>query len=262
VRTAGRGLVVWIVSALALLMGGCASSSSAPTQPRGQDVNAHDPLGATVLMQQGQMLVAEGRIADGMAKYQAVVKMQPKNPTIHNLIGQAELWRGDAAKAVDSFNRALALAPTYSDARNNRGVAYAQLGQYAMAESDYLAVLADTTYANRAGVYLNLGVLYFGRGNLGAAEENLRRAATASGPVDAYFLLGQVEEKLGKPALAESALREAATRAPERPDIALALGRLLEGQGRTDEARKIYVRILEVAPNSPEAAQVRPKVSR
>ena len=259
-RSASLGRVGVTVAGLILVLGGCASSSTRAA--RATDVNPADPLGATTLMQQGQMLVAEGRVNEGMAKYQAVLQMQPKNPTIYNLIGQAELYRGGWAKALDSFNRALTLAPTYSDARNNRGVAYVRLGQFAMAESDYLTVLADTTYANRAGVYLNLGSLYLGRGNLAGAEENLRRAAVASGPVDAYFLLGQVEEKMQRPAAAESAYREATTRAPERPDIALALAHLLESQGRADEAHKLYLRILELAPNSPEAAQARSKVGR
>jgi len=244
----------------ACLLAACASSAgrSAPNP----DIDVHDPLSATRLMEQGLALVGQREVDEGLKRYNEALRLQPKNPVIHNLIGVAELQRGNAVQALDAFNRALVFAPTYADARNNRGAAYVRLGQYAMAETDFFAVLADPTYANRTGVYFNLGSLYLGRENLAAAEENLHRAAVPSGPIEAYLLLGQVEEKLGKPAVAEATYREAAARAPERPEIALALGRLLEAQGRIDEARQVYRKILEIAPDSPEAAQVRGKVGR
>jgi type IV pilus assembly protein PilF len=208
-------------------------------------------------MQQGRGLVNEGKIPEGMAKYTQALKLQPDNPTLHNLIGVAELQRGNPTKALESFNRALMLAPKYADALANRGAAYMQLAQYSLAESDYLSVLTDNTYANRSGVYYNLGSLYFFRGNLAAAEENLRRATRDGGPVEAYFLLGQVEEKMGKVALAETAYRDAMTRAPDRPDVTLALAKVIEAQGRKGEAHELYLKVIAVAPGSPEAQQAR-----
>ena len=242
--------------AAVVLVAACTSSASqrAAANP---DVDPRDPLAGTRLMQQGQALVAEGRTEEGLERYRTALAIQPKNPTIHNLIGVAELQERNAAKAMESFNRALALAPQYADALNNRGAAYVQLGQLAMAEADFLAVLSDTSYANRASVYFNLGSLYLSRGNLSAAEEDLRRAAVPSGPIEASFLLGQVEERLVKPELAEAAYRSAMERAPERPDIALALGMLLQSLGRKDEARDVFRRVVSLAPDSPEAKQAR-----
>jgi tetratricopeptide (TPR) repeat protein len=246
------------VGVLALLAG-CASSASrsAGLTP---DVDPRDPLAGTRLMEQGQALVNEGRIADGLARYRVAEQLQPKNPTVHNLIGVAELKQRNSAKAIESFNRALALAPQYSDARNNRGAAYVQLGQLSMAEADFLAVLSDSTHANRASVHFNLGSLYYTRGDMPAAEENLRRAAVPSGPIEAFLLLGQVEEALGKQALAETAYRTGIARAPERPDLALALGKILEGSGRKDEAREMFRRVVSLAPDSPEAQQARSRL--
>jgi Flp pilus assembly protein TadD len=242
--------------ALAVLVA-CASSRPSRPVAAAPEIDLNNPLAGTLLMQQGRALVSEGKISEGMEKYTVALKLQPNNPTLHNLIGMAELQRGNSGKAVESFNRALMLAPKYSDALNNRGAAYMQLGQFSLAESDYLSVLSDNTYANRSGVYYNLGSLYFVRGNLAAAEENLRRATRDAGPVEAYFLLGEVEEKLGKAALAETAYRGAMSRAPERPDVILALANLVDTQGRKGEARELYLKVIAVAPKSPEAQLAR-----
>jgi tetratricopeptide (TPR) repeat protein len=256
-----KALVRLVLSAALVGVVACSSSTSPkPGVSPPLAAEPQGPLAATVLMQEGEALVRQGRVDEGVKKYEAALRLQPTNPTINNFLGRAELDRGNAAKALDYFNRALQLAPTYSDARANRGATYVALGQYSMAESDYLTVLGDQVYANRAGVYFNLGSLYLARGNLGAAEENLRRAATASGPIEAYLLLGQVETRLDKRELAESAYREAIARAPERPDAALALGELLDAEGRKDEARELYERVLRIAPNSKEAAEARTRL--
>jgi tetratricopeptide (TPR) repeat protein len=241
------------LGALALLAA-CASAPS-PGPGAAPDVDPNDPLAGTKLMQQGQMLVAEKQFAAGMAKFKEAQKLQPGNPTVYNVIGMAQLQQGNATDALQSFNQALSLAPNYADARSNRGAAYVQLKQYSMAESDFLTVLADDTYANRAGVYFNLGSLYLALGNLGGAEDNLRRSTKLAGPVEAYYLLGQVEERLGKTSLAETAYRDAVSHAPERPDIILGLANFLAGHGQKEEARTLYHRVIELAPNSPEGKQ-------
>jgi Tfp pilus assembly protein PilF len=253
-RDAAR-LTVLLLGLVALVA--CSSSKPAHQASTAPDIDSSNPLAGTLLMQEGRALVNEGKIPEGLEKYHAALKLQPDNPTIHNLIGMAELQRGNANKALDSFNRALALAPKYSDALNNRGAAYMQLGQLSMAESDFLSVAADATYANHSGVLYNLGSLYLVRGNLPAAEENLRKATREAAPVEAFLLLGQVEEKLGKVVLAEDAYRSAMARAPERPDVMLALAKLVDAGGRKAEARELYLKIIGVAPKSPEAQQAR-----
>ncbi|MCU0292223.1 MAG: tetratricopeptide repeat protein, partial [Thermoanaerobaculaceae bacterium] len=136
----GRRAVLWCGGlVVAAVLGGCASSapSGSPDVP---SVDPKDPLAAMKLMQEGQTLLAEGRPDEAATRFQAARKLQPKNPTVHNVLGVAELRRHNPQAALLAFNQALALAPSYSDARNNRGAAYLQLKQYAMAESDFLAV--------------------------------------------------------------------------------------------------------------------------
>jgi type IV pilus assembly protein PilF len=255
----------FMVLAGVVLMVGCASTGAkkqVEAEGLPPEIRADDPLAPTMLMQQGETLVQEGKVAEGIAKYKLALNIQPENPTIFNLMGLAELRRGNASKAVEWFNGALLRAPTYSDARNNRGAAYARLGQLSLAEEDYLQVLGDHEYANRAGVFFNLGSLYLAKGNLAAAEENLRKAAVPAGPVEAFVLLGEVEQRLHKLDAAEAVLREGLARAPERVDLSLALAFVLERQGRKDEAQKLFEKVVSLAPTSPEAAQARLHLGR
>jgi Tfp pilus assembly protein PilF len=169
------------------------------------------------------------------------------------------MQRGDASKAVEYLTRALQLAPSYSDARNNRGAAHLQLGQLAQAESDYLAVLTDRTYANRPGVYFNLGLLYLRRGDLATAEENLRKSAVPSGPASVSDL-AQVQERLGKIDSAETSLHAAQARDPDQPRVLLALAQFLERQRGGQGAEELYRRIVSIAPDSTEAAAARDRL--
>lgn len=255
------GVVLLLGSYVAVLS--CASAGAPARRAElPPEINADDPLAPTQLMQQGQALVREGRIEEGRARLQAALGLQPANPTIHNQLGLAEMAGGQPARAIEFFTRALQLAPAFSDARNNRGAAYMQLGQFSLAEVDLLQALGDRYYPNRAGVYFNLGSLNAARGSLNAAVENLRRAAGPTGPIEAYLLLGEVEERLGRPELAESTLRDGVSRAPERVDLALALGSFLDRHGRPSEARPYFEKVVTLAPGSPEAEQARARLKQ
>ena len=101
-----------VVAAATVVLAACASSTGRSAAAPGTaaavpEVDPRDPLAPTRLMREGHALVAEDRVEEGVARYRAALKLQPANPTIHNLIGQAELRRGDSVKALEAFNQAL-----------------------------------------------------------------------------------------------------------------------------------------------------------
>jgi len=257
-----RKLAPWLVLLGLLGLWGCASSGKVEQAALPPGIDPQDPLAATMLLREGESMLRDGRVDLAMARFKAAASLQPANPVVHNFLGLGYLAKGDAAAAVEAFTRALSLAPTFTDARNNRGIAYRTLGQLALAESEFLAALQDLTYANRAGVYYNLGALYLSQGKLEAAEENLRKAATVTGPVEAYLLLGQVQERLGKLQLAEQTYRRGMERAPERADLPLQLGLLLLRQGQEQQAAELFRKVVELAPDSPEAREAQLHLSR
>ena len=137
---------------------------------------------------------------DALARFEEADEIAPgqRHGPQHDrsLLSQA---RSATTRPLLSFNTALELVAIFTDARNNRGATYLTLGQFRLAEVDFMAVLGDTTYPHRWEVYYNLGLTYLQREQLGAAEENLRKAIMAPQPVfDAFIKLSEIAEDQGK----------------------------------------------------------------
>jgi Tfp pilus assembly protein PilF len=191
---------------------------------------------------------------EALAKFEQANQIAPGNPTVHNMIGIANLRLAKFDEALTSFNMALDLNPSFTDARNNRGSTYLALGQLRLAEVDFLAVLGDSTYPHRYQVFFNLGMAYRQQGRLGAAEENFRRAVTAPFPVfQAFIQLAQVYLDQGRPEEAVSLLEDATLRFPERPEVSFELGRTLMSLGRTREAQPYLEEVIAKEPGSDRA---------
>lgn len=240
---------------------GCASSGDKDRLNPNQSASSADeshPLYAFNLMRDGSILLQQERYEDALKKFTMADEAQPGNATVHNLIGLCHLRLQRPEVAIKSFDQAMALLPNFTDARNNRGIAYLSLGQLSLAEVDFLAVLNDTTYAHHWAVYHNLGLTYRQKGQIGAAEENFRRAITAPTPVlESYLQLADLAQAAGKNESAISLLEEADLKFPDRFEAALALGRLLVTLRRPDDARQYLDKVVRADPNSEAADEAR-----
>jgi tetratricopeptide (TPR) repeat protein len=235
---------------------GCATGKK-QEDPLDRESSSH-PLYAFNLQQEGSLLLQQGRPDDALKKFQQADRAQPGNPTVANIIGVCLLRLQRHDEALLSFDRALKLVPTFTDAKNNRGTTYLALKQYRLAEVDFLAVLGDTTYPHRYEVFYNLGLAYLGSGRTGAAEENFRRAATAPTPVfEAYLQLAEIFIQSGRVHETIDLLEEARVKFPDEYEGDLPLAQALIQVGRFEDARSILETLIEVNPNSDAAQQAR-----
>lgn len=238
---------------------GCASGGGEPStasQRRADKAAQNDPLFALTLMQQGSVLLQQERFDDALARFTEADRIAPGNATVQNMMGLCHLRLEQYDRALASFNTALELIPSYSDARNNRGATYLTLGQFRLAEVDFIAVLGDATYPHRFEVYYNLGMTYLERGQIGAAEDNFRRAAGAQSPVyDAFLRLAEIAEDRGELEGALAVLEDAELKFPDRIETAFQLGRVLLQLDRTDEASAYLRQVIAAAPGSELATQ-------
>jgi Tfp pilus assembly protein PilF len=260
-----RLILVHLLASL-LLLTSCASSGkagqSASSKQGGASQNNKlentDPLYSITLMRQGSILMQQGQYSLALERFQQADRIAPGNATVHNMIGLCYLRSGQYDLALQSFNTALELVPGFTDARNNRGATYMAMGQYHMAEVDFIAVLGDSTYPHRKEVYFNLGMTYLQRGQMGAAEENLRKSIILPNPVfDGYLALAQLAERQGELDLARNLLEEARLEFPDRFQVSLELGKLLMLMGEEDEARPLLEDVIAADPASEAADTAR-----
>lgn len=259
-----KRLVIAAAVSLLSFTTACASSNAtseqpaAATAPKKTPTDASETLHSLTYMRQGTVLMQQGRFDAALESFQNADRIAPGNATNKNMIGLCYLSLDQPDQALKSFDEALQMLPNFTDARNNRGATYLALGQYHLAEVDFLAVLADSTYPHRQPVFYNLGITYLQRDKLGAADENFRKSIALPNPVyNGYLQLAQLAQRQGEPERALTLLEEAKTVFPDRTETLFELGKLLMIMGRENEARPYLEQVVSDAPESVEAATAR-----
>jgi len=244
----------------------CASSNSnsasknnaSEPSPKSNSSADSAPLQSLTYMRQGSVLMQQGRYQDALEAFRTADRIAPGNVTNANMIGLCYLSLGQPDQALASFDQALRIAPQFTDARNNRGATYLSMQQYHLAEVDFIAVLADSTYPHRRQVYYNLGITYLQREQLGAAEENFRKSILPPNPVfDGYLQLAKLAQRQGEPERALTFLQEADLEFPDRTEVAFEIGKLLMIMGEEEEAQRYLEKVVADAPDSSQASTAR-----
>ena len=247
-----------VTSVVACSTAGAEQAPAAPKKKKDQNATVVDPLGSLTMMRQGLVLMQQGRYEEALQRFAEADRIAPGNATNYNMMGLCHLRLGQFDEALAQFNHALEVVPLFTDARNNRGATYLAMGQYHLAEVDFVAVLGDSTYPHSKQVHYNLGLTYLDRGQLGAAEENFRKAIALPDPVyDAYLRLAELAQRQGELSRAKALLEEAKLEFPERIELSLELGRVLILMGQDDEARPYLEEVIANEPGSDLAASAK-----
>jgi tetratricopeptide (TPR) repeat protein len=230
----------------------------------------------------GLALRALGRAAEAMAAQRQAAALRPY-PEALTQIGVMLAAEDKPADALARFDAALALKPDYFDALYYRGVSLTTLQRHAEAEAGLRAALALRPQSPEALHALGAALNYLNReAEALAAFERAIMAAPGYRPAhidynalaftmgrkelvcksfvyarqrigeDPALLLAEAEQRLQLHELApaEALLRRAGQLAPERADIAGALGRAVSGQGRFDEAAILFEQALAREPHN------------
>jgi tetratricopeptide (TPR) repeat protein len=177
---------------------------------------------------------------------------------VENLRGLALLLDGDTAKALVSFDKALALQPSLQPARFNRALAFLRKGDSAKAAADLEKVFADEHSALRADAAYHLGIAYDRMGRPAEAEAWLDRAIKLDEKLDAALLyVGMLRERRGDLQSAGRAYLDYLERYPQSPAALLRFGISAQKAGRIDVAKTYLQHVIDAAPKSPEAIEAR-----
>ena len=87
-------------------------------------------------------LYSNGQIQEALDSVAALIKDYPKEPILYNISGVCYKAIGRLDVAVESFERALAIKPDYTEVNYNLGLTFQELGQLDAAIKCYEKALA------------------------------------------------------------------------------------------------------------------------
>ena len=166
-------------------------------------------------------LVKSGKGPEAVARARALVAESPKDPDRYFTLGLAQSEQ-DVEQAIESFRRALELAPRHTLARYNLALVLRRADRLPEALAELERALAIEP---RPEAHYLMGVIYWHQGELDRAVSALR-AAVAAEPryADAHETLGSVLKEKRDWAGASASLRRAIAIRPDVPASHYALG--------------------------------------
>lgn len=183
-------VAAWFMLSLALLAG-CAQK---PTQTAREDEAArsesvrraqiHTDLAAHYFTR-GQYQVALSEVNDAIA-------IEPRHAPAYNILALIQARLREEPQAEESFRKSIALAPNYSEVRNNYGLFLCQRKRYREALPLFDAALDNPLYNSPEKPLANAGLCALHMGESALAEGYLLRAL-ARVPNQPTALLGMAE---------------------------------------------------------------------
>ncbi|MFI5339596.1 MAG: tetratricopeptide repeat protein [Candidatus Methylomirabilales bacterium] len=239
------------LAVLGLLVGALTACAGAEAdRAQQQSARSHYDIGLGAL--------AENNLPKAISELQIAAKEGPQNPRNHYALGNAYLRNRQFDEAIASLRQAVEMNPRLSDAYSDLGAAYVQKQQWDLAIDAFRKALANPQYANPERAYLNLGIIYYVRGQHDrAAEEFSKLLDLFPQSADGHFFLGRTLLAQNKLAEAREQLGQAIKLEAGVPIYHLELGVALLRSGQRDAARQSFRRALDLNPLGPEAEQAR-----
>lgn len=157
------------------------------------------PDSAIAYLMFGKFLVRQRLEDRAVPEIQAALQRDPRLAMAHFLLGEIDLYKGDAASAVEELNKEVAINPTVWLVYWRLGDAYVRLEKYEEAEK----VLKQAIWLNEtsSGAYILLGQVALKRNDPGMAAGFLERAVKLDAQNDyVHYFLAKAYQGLGRTA--------------------------------------------------------------
>ena len=208
----------------------------------------------------------KGDIANAIPQLERCVKLNPKNPEIHNAIGLLYYGSKLYHAALEEFQKAEEMDPQEKQYSYNKGVVLAKLGRDKEASDafekatgfndadDMFRIYSEQVQANKARKLYNDGCSAMESNNISKAIELFERAISIKPDmVEAYINLGACYRAKNDIQKQIFFLEEAAKLKPNMPDIYFNLGLAYSDARMYLNARIALESVLELKPSFKEA---------
>lgn len=235
--------VCYLILILALAFVSCSGKKQAATQPK-------VPNNPVAELKQADQLLIHKRCTEAVSAYQKFLEKYPKDAQGWNSLGIAFLCDSKFQDAVNSFNQAITISPTYSDVHNNLGIAYMELKNNKEARVHFLKALEDPQYP-KVGPYYNLSRLAYTEQQYEESRALAKKVVEFSPKEAAPRLVYAFSlEKLNRYDEASAQFKEILKLAPDNVEACYHLATVLKQQNLQCEAREYYKKVIDVDPLS------------
>ncbi len=144
--------------ALFMLLCGTAGAQQAPPLPPSGPQVAPPPRGLTPDLAEATRMIRDGQYVPAMAKIDAALAADARNPQARFLKGVVQTDQGDVDDATETFQTLTQDFPELPEPHNNLAVIWAQKGEYERARAELLIALA--AHPDYGIAHENLGDVY------------------------------------------------------------------------------------------------------
>ena len=175
-----------------------------------------------------------------------------ESPTSHLVMGVALDRQGRSEAAMEQYQRALALKPSYAEAHYNLGVVL--YGERRLDEARHALENAAALQPENGDAQNNLALVYLAMGRIDAAVAAFERAlASGARPTTALVNLGNALGAAGRADEAMDSYRRALALDPDLAAAHFNLARLLGRRGEQVRAIHHFERAVTLEPERPES---------
>lgn len=211
----------------------------------------HIPKEIQARMDLANSYISKERPRLSLKELMTVQKRADKIPNYHFLLGITYMQLNEHNQAINHFQRAVNLKPTYAEAWNNLGQVYATKGQRAKAEEAFKRALDINTYLTQEFAAYNLAKLYWQKQQKDQAIKYARLALNKNRQyTPAYLLLSNIYLQKGDFDQATYWLEQGLQVNPKNLQFMLRLAENLLRSGKNSDAVYWFQQIIKTKPNS------------
>jgi type IV pilus assembly protein PilF len=214
----------------------CASAQKKQARAREKDPQYQYNLGLFYL---------NGNSVDEALKYlDRSLSLNPRSFLAWNAVGLARSIKGDLQASVAAFQKALEINPGFTEAHNNLGTIYQELGFADKAEAEFRKALEDPAYLSLELPHYNLARLYYTQNRFDDANDEVERSIRLKARFAmAHNLKGLILERKGDLPGAVDAYGLAVKFVPDDPTFGFNLGAALFKNNEFERAKEILERV-------------------
>jgi tetratricopeptide (TPR) repeat protein len=207
---------------------------------------------ATAYNNRGWAYYKQGQLDKALEDYNKAIAINPSLFQAYSNRGVILTEKSQFDKALEDYKKAIALNPSHSGTYNNRALVFMKMGQHGKAIEDYSkAISLNPSNPSNSTVLNNRASAFMSLGQFDNALDDYSKGIALNPSFESYYLRGIAYETKGELDKALEDYGKSAALNPSYIDVYIRMGVLYGKSGAFDQAIYYFTRAVETNPNDP-----------